>query len=44
MQEVMELCDRVVVLRQGRKTADLPIGECDLELLVALITGARTSA
>lgn len=44
MQEVMELCDRVVVLRQGRKTADLPIGECDVELLVALITGARTSA
>ena len=44
MQEVMELCDRVAVLRQGRKTADLPISECDVELLVALITGARASA
>ena len=44
MQEVMDLCDRVAVLRQGRKVADLPINECDGELLVALITGARASA
>ncbi len=44
MQEVMDLCDRVVVLRQGRKVADLPINECDGDLLVALITGARASA
>ena len=43
MQEVVELCDRVAVLRQGRKTADLPIGECNVDLLVALITGARAS-
>ena len=43
MQEVMDLCDRVVVLRQGSKVADLPISECDCDLLVALITGARAS-
>ena len=44
MQEVMDLCDRVAVLRQGCKTADLPVSECNVDLLVALITGARASA
>ncbi|MBI4306954.1 MAG: sugar ABC transporter ATP-binding protein [Chloroflexi bacterium] len=42
MQDVMALCDRVAVLRQGRKVADVPIGRCNGEVLVALITGART--
>lgn len=40
MQQVMELCDRVVVLWRGRSVANLRAGEYDIERLVQWITGA----
>jgi simple sugar transport system ATP-binding protein len=40
MEHVVRLCDRVVVLRLGRKIADRPIAEVDKLTLVAMMTGA----
>jgi ABC-type sugar transport system ATPase subunit len=40
MQQVIDLCDRVVVLFQGAIIADLRTGELGVEELVAWITGA----
>lgn len=44
MQSVIEVCDRAVVLRHGRKVGDLPIREVSASDLVALITGASRAA
>jgi fructose transport system ATP-binding protein len=43
LPHVLELADRIVVLRHGRKVADLPSGELDEHRLIELIIGARTS-
>lgn len=40
MEEVMDVCSRVVVLRHGRKVGDVPIEDADMNVLVSLITGA----
>jgi ABC-type sugar transport system ATPase subunit len=40
MQQVIDLCDRVVVLWRGRSVANLRAGEYDIERLVQWITGA----
>ena len=42
MDRVTEVCDRAVVLRQGRKTADVDVGAVTQDDLVAFITGAKT--
>jgi len=42
MDRVTEVCDRAVVLRQGRKTAEVNVGDVTKDDLVAYITGART--
>ncbi|MCY4423437.1 MAG: ATP-binding cassette domain-containing protein [Acidimicrobiaceae bacterium] len=42
MDRVTEVCDRAVVLRQGRKTADVDVGAVTKDDLVAYITGARS--
>ncbi len=39
LQHVLEVADRVVVLRKGRKAGDLPAEEADLETIVRLIVG-----
>ena len=39
LDEVMDLADRVVVLRDGRVVADTPVSELDHEELVRLIVG-----
>jgi simple sugar transport system ATP-binding protein len=39
LPQVMELADRIVVLRHGRKVADFPRSEATPERLVALIVG-----
>ena len=39
LDEVMDLADRVVVLRDGRLVADTPVSELDHEELVRLIVG-----
>lgn len=44
MEEVWELCDRVVVLRQGTQVAALSKGETSPTDIVAHITGAHTAA
>jgi ABC-type sugar transport system ATPase subunit len=40
LDEVMDLADRVVVLRDGRVVADAPVSELDHAELVRLIVGA----
>ena len=42
MDRVSDVCDRAVVLRQGRKIADVDVGSVTKDDLVAYITGART--
>ena len=42
MERVTEVCDRAVVLRQGRKTAEVEVGDVTKDDLVAYITGAKT--
>lgn len=44
MPDVFETCDRVAVLRRGRKVADKPIGETSPEEVTGLITGAIEAA
>ena len=41
MEQVLEVCDRVVVLRLGRKVADEPVGALDGPTLVGYVTGLR---
>jgi simple sugar transport system ATP-binding protein len=43
MPDVFAVCDRIVVLRRGRKVADKPIVKSSPEEVTALITGARES-
>ncbi|MEM9222698.1 MAG: ATP-binding cassette domain-containing protein [Pseudomonadota bacterium] len=44
MPDVFEVCDRVAVLRRGRKVADKPITETTREEVTGLITGAIEAA
>jgi simple sugar transport system ATP-binding protein len=44
MPDVFAVCDRIVVLRRGRKVADKPIALSSPEEVTALITGAIESA
>jgi ABC-type sugar transport system ATPase subunit len=44
MQSVLEVCDRAVVLRHGRKVADVAVRDVSASDLVALITGATRAA
>ncbi|RFC69004.1 MULTISPECIES: ATP-binding cassette domain-containing protein [Mesorhizobium] len=44
MPDVFEVCDRVVVMRRGRKVADKPIAQSSPEEVTGLITGAIQSA
>jgi len=41
MEQVLEVCDRVVVLRLGRKVADEPVASLDGPTLVGYVTGLR---
>ena len=40
MPDVFEVCDRVIVMRRGRKVADKPIEQSSPEEVTGLITGA----
>ncbi len=40
LQEVLEVADRVTVLRDGRVAGDLSVADCDERQLIALIAGA----
>ena len=44
LQDIFAVCDRVVVLRQGREVGNRPIGRTNMDEVVALITGAQQSA
>ena len=44
MPDVFSVCDRVVVLRRGRKVADKPVAASSPEEVTALITGAKEAA
>ena len=44
MGDVFEVCDRVAVLRRGRKIADKPIRKSSPEEVTGLITGALEAA
>ena len=43
LERVTEVCDDVVVLRQGRKTAEAPVEQVSKDDLVAFITGASST-
>jgi ABC-type sugar transport system ATPase subunit len=43
LPHVLELADRIVVMRHGRKVADLPAGQLDEHGLIELIIGFRTT-
>ena len=43
MDRAIDVCDQAVVLRQGRKTAEVAVGEVTKNDLVAFITGAATT-
>lgn len=43
MEQVLEVCDRVVVLRLGRKVADRPVEGLTGQVVVGFITGAERS-
>jgi fructose transport system ATP-binding protein len=42
LPHVLELADRIVVMRHGRKVAELPAKELDEHALIELIVGVRT--
>jgi simple sugar transport system ATP-binding protein len=44
MPDVFAVCDRIVVLRRGRKVADKPLAATTPEEVTALITGALEAA
>jgi simple sugar transport system ATP-binding protein len=44
MPDVFAVCDRIVVLRRGRKVADKPIAASSPEEVTGLITGAIEEA
>jgi simple sugar transport system ATP-binding protein len=44
MPDVFDVCDRVIVMRRGRKVADKPIAETSPEEVTGLITGALHAA
>jgi simple sugar transport system ATP-binding protein len=44
MPDVFEVCDRVVVMRRGRKVADKQIADSSPEEITGLITGAIHTA
>jgi simple sugar transport system ATP-binding protein len=44
MPDVFSVCDRIVVLRRGRKVTDKPIGQSSPEEVTGLITGAIDTA
>jgi simple sugar transport system ATP-binding protein len=44
MPDVFTVCDRVVVMRRGRKVADKPIASSSPEEVTGLITGAIAAA
>lgn len=43
MDRVIEVCDDAVVLRRGRKTAEMHVGDVTKDDLVGFITGAKTA-
>jgi ABC-type sugar transport system ATPase subunit len=44
MQDVMEVADRIVIMRRGRVAANLPRAAADTELIVKYIVGAETAS
>ncbi|HTJ59271.1 MAG TPA: ATP-binding cassette domain-containing protein [Devosiaceae bacterium] len=44
LEHLWQVCNRVVVMRRGRKVADLASSETNLEEVVAYITGAKQPA
>ena len=44
LPHVLELADRIIVMRHGRKVADVPAGNLDEHELIQLIVGMKTAA
>ena len=44
MQEIFDLCDRVTVLRDGRRIATMPVAETDLAGLIGMMIGREMGA
>ena len=44
LQDLFRVCDRITVMYEGQSVDDEPIGELDIEKLVALITRSEPQA
>ncbi len=44
MQEIFDLCDRVTILRDGRRIATMPVAETDLAGLIGMMIGREMGA
>jgi len=44
LQDIFAVCDRIMVLRQGRVVGNIPKSDTHMDEIVALITGAQESA
>jgi ABC-type sugar transport system ATPase subunit len=44
LEHLWQVCNRVIVMRRGRKVADMPSAATDMEEVVAYITGAKEAA
>jgi len=43
LDEVMEICDRIVIMRSGRKVVDSPVADFDMDRIVYYMTGQEVS-
>lgn len=41
LQDIFQVCDRIMVLRQGRNAGERLVGQTDMDEIVALIVGAK---
>lgn len=41
MSELLGMCDRIIVVREGRITADIPAEQCTQELILRKATGGN---
>jgi simple sugar transport system ATP-binding protein len=44
LQEIWQICERVIVLRNGRKTLDAPLGELNEAMIAHAMTGRELAA
>ncbi len=41
LQDIFQVCDRIMVLRQGRNVGERPVGQTTMDEIVAMMVGAK---